>query len=229
VIVSNSEAVRRQVIDCLKIASSRVVAISNGVDDSFFSLTEESPPQGWPGGSVALVVGRYVAQKNHLGLLDAIARIQRRGAIGDWKFVFVGEGPLRDKIEQEIARVGLAERVVLMNPVTAMLPLYRASRLLILASHFEGMPNVALEAQAAGCPVAISVPANEAQAITEDVGWILDHPLDTSLQTVLHAPLSMFEKRGRLAQERIRRNFSVENMVRQTEALYDRVIGAASQ
>jgi glycosyltransferase involved in cell wall biosynthesis len=223
-IVCNSEAVRRQMIQHLHVSPSRVATIFNGVDDTFFLNRDLTRPPGWPKAPVGLVVGRFVPQKNHLAFIEAVRVLRDRGALGSWHFVLVGEGPLLTEIGAAIEREALQERVTLAPVATSVLPLYGAASLVIIPSQFEGMPNVALEAQAAGCPVAISAAANDAEVVTVETGWILGSPLYTDLQAALEAAPATLAERGRLAQRRMQERFSVHKMVRETEATYEKVL-----
>jgi glycosyltransferase involved in cell wall biosynthesis len=64
----------------------------------------------------------------------------------------VGGGPLESRLRGEVARLGLADRVVFAGPrIQPELPdWYRAADLTVLPSLSEGMPNVLLESLACG-------------------------------------------------------------------------------
>jgi len=72
-----------------------------------------------------------------------------------------GEGPERAEAAQRIAAAGLSERILLKG-YSSELPAWMArSAVCVSVSHFEGHPNVVMEAAAAGCPQVLSdVPAH---------------------------------------------------------------------
>ncbi len=96
-----------------------------------------------------LIVGRLSKEKDHLTLIRALSRLQSRI---DPHLLIVGEGPNRSSIEQEIARLGLAEQVTLTGHQPSAEPYYRIADLAVLSSLSEGSPNALLEAMAAGVP-----------------------------------------------------------------------------
>lgn len=224
-VICNSEKTRQQLLEDLKISPARISTISNGIDRRFFSDSVEELPVWWPPGRVGLVVGRYKTEKNHLGLTSALGELQRRGSLGEWRFVFLGEGPLQEELSAALARENLTGKIVLAAPVADVAPLYRASQLLILPSRFEGMPNAALEAQAGGCPVAISAAANGSGVVNRAAGWILDEDLVKDLESILTLPPSRFTEIGRAARQYVAGKYSLEAMIAGTEAVYEKVLG----
>jgi glycosyltransferase involved in cell wall biosynthesis len=223
-VIANSEAVRRQLIEDLSLSPERVVTVNNGIDPRFFGDTAAPPPEWWPSGRVALMVGRFSAQKDHLGLMRLLAGFEASGRLADWHFVLVGEGPL----EAAIRAAAPPGRVTIRPPMDDLRPLYRAASVLLLPSRWEGMPNVALEAQASGCPVALTPAANAASVVDAGSGWILEEPVARSLDCVLATPAAEFRRMGSEARHGVVRRFSVEAMVTGTAAVYGDLLTRAS-
>ncbi|HET6324976.1 MAG TPA: glycosyltransferase family 1 protein [Planctomycetaceae bacterium] len=96
-------------------------------------------------------VGRFDYQKNHKFLIEIFATLARRQP--DARLLLIGEGPLRSAIEEQVAWAGLQERVIFAGPRPDVPRLMTAAMdAFVLPSHFEGLPLVLLEAQAAGLP-----------------------------------------------------------------------------
>ena len=102
-----------------------------------------------------LSVGRAVAKKGYDDLLQALALLP---AAICWRLVHIGGGEELDRLKSEAARLGLAERITWLGPKPqeAIAPYYAAADLFVLASRVapngdrDGIPNVLMEAQAAG-------------------------------------------------------------------------------
>lgn len=103
------------------------------------------------GRRMLLSVGRLERQKNQLLLVDAAARVLEREP--DLCLVILGEGPERSHLEERIAELGLADRMLLPGFVSDPDPFYRAASLFVLSSDWEGLPTVLIEALSHGCPV----------------------------------------------------------------------------
>lgn len=109
---------------------------------------------GIPEGATAVVhVGRFVGLKNH-DLLVEIAR--GSGSSPNWIFVLVGDGELREGIEQRTQKLGLSKKFRFTGNRSDVPRLLRACDVFVLPSLCEGFPMAYLEAQAAGLPCVIS-------------------------------------------------------------------------
>jgi len=226
-IVCNAPATKDELMADLGLPGSRVAFIPNGIDPSFFDIDAGDPPSWWPQGRVALTVGRLSDQKNHLALVEALSAINRSHGLGEWKFVCVGEGEREGAVHSAIAAAGLSETVLLHRPVSDLRPLYRAAELVVMPSRFEGMPNVALEAQAAACPVAITVPANRAGVVSPESGYLLDDDLAAALAQVLAVSAEQLKARGQIARTRMLAEYSSDKMIQRTQQLLRQVATGA--
>jgi glycosyltransferase involved in cell wall biosynthesis len=118
----------------------------------------------YDGTRTVLSVGRLDNEKNPVALVEMLQRLLEAG--GDWRLEICGEGPLRGAVEDAIARAGLGGRVELAGYVPFDAGLgerYRRAHVLLHSSLTEGLPQVLLEAFAAGLPV-----------VASDVGGIRD-------------------------------------------------------
>lgn len=107
-------------------------------------------------GLVVGFVGRFVEEKGVLLLIEAAARV---GV--DVKFVFVGDGPVRDEMDRKIKLLGLSERCEIVPPLQTeeLAKFYRAIDLLVLPSMStetwkEQFGRVLVEARCCGVKVA---------------------------------------------------------------------------
>jgi glycosyltransferase involved in cell wall biosynthesis len=140
----------------------RLVSIPNGVDLGAWRRQETPAALPWvsvPGQEpeVVLFVGRLARQKRVDVLLEAAARLADRRP--QFRLALAGAGPLRTELLSQARSLGLRDRVAFLGVREDVLALHRASRVFVLPSEGEGMPNALLEALAAGTPsVATEVP-----------------------------------------------------------------------
>ncbi|MEZ5157026.1 MAG: glycosyltransferase, partial [Solirubrobacterales bacterium] len=114
---------------------------------------EEAASRSWDGELNVLSVGRLEEEKNPLLLADTLRLLAANGRC--WRLRICGEGPMERELEVELERLGVAERAELRGylPLSEGLSqLYRESNAFLHVSWTEGLPQVLLEAFAAGLP-----------------------------------------------------------------------------
>jgi glycosyltransferase involved in cell wall biosynthesis len=107
--------------------------------------------RAWNEPPTALTVGRLETEKNPLLLAEVLKRLEPR-----WRLVVCGEGPLEPQLRDRLRELGVDGRVELNGylPIDGgLMDLYRASNAFLHVSWTEGVPQVLLEAFAAGLPV----------------------------------------------------------------------------
>jgi glycosyltransferase involved in cell wall biosynthesis len=123
---------------------------------------------------IVLGAGRFSPEKGFGVLVEAAAGFCRNNA-GAGAVLF-GEGPLRGALERRVAELGLRDRVVLPGFRTDLDALIGGSDVVVLPSYTEGLPNVALEASAAGVPVVATAVGGTPEAIADGVNGFLVPP-----------------------------------------------------
>lgn len=212
-----------------RLPARKIVVIPNGVDAARFSTVRAADLTGLgiPSGSmVLLTVGRLDRQKGLIDLIEAAALVLPR--YPQAHVLLVGEGPERPAIEQAIRDRNLLDRVHLAGWRPDVPELLAAGYALVLSSHWEGMPNVVLEAMAAGLPVVATrvegvselviegqtgllVPAQSPKSLAAALGGILDDPAAAKAM-------------GQGGRERVRGEFSWEKMAARYSALYQSIL-----
>ena len=130
----------------------RVALVYHGVDLTRFSQ-QPSSRDGEP--VVILSVARLIEKKGIEVLLEALARISPKL---NWRFVQVGDGPLKGSLQNRASALGLSGKITWRGALTQdeLLIEYRKADLFALASRVardgdrDGLPNVLLEAQSQG-------------------------------------------------------------------------------
>ncbi len=133
------------------LARDRIITIANPVDTVRMKnlASAETPPRDER--LTFVCVGRMTAEKGQRDLVDAINRLAKEDVppICVW---LIGDGPLRTELQERATRCAPHEIQFLLrqrNPA----PWIATADALVLPSHFEGMPNVVLEAFALSTPV----------------------------------------------------------------------------
>ena len=194
-VVTVTEAIRRQYIAAELVPPERVVALPGGVDLlRFHPLLDGAAARRALGvvpdvPLIGLVSGLRV-MKGHQVAIDAAGRLA--GAGRRFQMLFIGGGALESRIRQAIAAAGLASRITVLGFVPD-LPAAMAALDLALypAIESDGMSRVLFEYLATGKPVvasrvgvvpevlehgktALLVPAGDAGALAEAIDGLLD-------------------------------------------------------
>ena len=231
-VVPNSAAVRDDTLARERIAPGKVRVIHNGV-----RIPDAPPGAGWRGGAGAGTTGPAVAlvanffpYKGHMDFLDAAAEVLR--GFPSASFVLVGDGKLRPEIERRASAPDLAGRAILLGSRPDGGDVMALSDVAALASHEEGFPNVVLEAMARARPVVATRVGGVPEAVEDGVTGILVPPRDAgamagALLRLLRDPRLAAEM-GARGMERVRRDFTVDRMVRAHEDLYAELLARAA-
>ena len=112
-------------------------------------------------------MGRLCEQKNHALLIDAFAKVSDKHP--DVNLLIYGIGPLEDAIKEQISRLELSKRVLLMGLSQHSNEVLSSAKCFILSSDYEGMPNALLEALAVGVPsISTDCPCGGPRCIIEN-------------------------------------------------------------
>tara|TARA_R110002167_G_scaffold99897_1_gene261301 strand:- start:3 stop:1112 length:1110 start_codon:yes stop_codon:yes gene_type:complete len=223
-VVCVSEEVKLFSHQYLGTQADRTSVIPNAVDVPAFSTAHPVALHtiGWDDDSVVtLFVGRMHPQKGLELIQEQIDTLAPAGS--NRRMLLIGEGPLAKKIDDWTQQVG-HDRVQRLPWHPNIAAWMRASRVLVLPSHYEGMPNVVLEAMAAGLPVVCSN--------VEGSNALLAHAADDQLfdsgdaQTMAKRVVRFLDdanfahELGLQNQTRARIDFSIPTMVDRYRTLY---------
>lgn len=140
--------------------------INNGIELEKYSFRKEIREKvrteiRLKGKKVIGHVGNFSYAKNHDYLINIFASLVKRDK--SYFLMLVGEGGLMNSIRHKIQALGLSDNVRMFGKRKDVPDLMQAMDLFMMPSHFEGLPFVLIEAQAAGLPCVIS------KNITEEV------------------------------------------------------------
>jgi glycosyltransferase involved in cell wall biosynthesis len=226
-----SQGVLRFSRDVGGLDSRRLTVIPNGIDPEPFDRAC-AVPRGDLGipeqAHLALAVGRLDVQKGIADLLAAAERVIAR--CSSWHLALAGDGPCRAwLLEQVAARPTLGGRIHWLGPRDDIPGLLKAADVLVLASLWEGMPNVVLEAMAASRPVvATAVEGTEELVIPGQTGWLVPprdpEILSNALLAAARAP-DLCQTFGQGGRARVEKEFSLDRTVTAYERLWFGLLG----
>jgi glycosyltransferase involved in cell wall biosynthesis len=216
--------IEKENIEKLGIDHRKISVIHNGVDTNLFAPAN-SP---WHKNAKQIIwVGRFVLGKGVEYLIEAFSQIQKK--IPDIRLVLVGEGPEKSRIEQKIQDAHLQSSVVIIDFLeNSELPgFYRNSNVFVLPSLMEGVPRTLLEAMSCGVPV-VTTNLPHLLDIVDGNGLVVPPKDPTLLSDAILTILedaSLAEKMGQRGGHKIEQEYSWEDTVKKTLALYESIIG----
>jgi glycosyltransferase involved in cell wall biosynthesis/GT2 family glycosyltransferase len=215
----------------------RLVVIPNGVDPAPFLPADDGVAGGRDARAdaeadppdhalIAVAVGRLTEQKDPATLLDAWRRVR-----GPHRLLLVGDGPMRPALEARCRAEGLDGRVVIAGPRDDVAAILRRADVFVLASRWEGLPLAIIEAMMSGLPIVATTVGGVPEAVAEGETGLLVPPqepgaLARALERLL-GDAALRRRMGAAGRQRALREYVVDRMLRQTAALYARVLEGA--
>lgn len=162
-VLAVSEALRGDMI-AMGIPGEKIETITTGVDLARFAPRDRAAAKAELGvpGPLVLSVGALIPLKGHDIVIDAVDKLP---GVTLW---IAGEGGDRKRLEAQIERLGLGERVKLLGsiPPDRVADALAAADAMALASEREGLANAWLEAIASGTPIVIPDVGGARQVVT---------------------------------------------------------------
>ncbi len=201
--------------------------IANGVDVRQFrpSTSRENGPFR------VACVGRLIFNKGPQYLVEAAPEVLR--AHPETEFVFVGDGPLRPRLEERARRLGISHRVTFLGTRPDVAAILQRCDLLARPSLLEGMPLTVLEAMACGLPVVATPISGTAELVRDGETGLLVRPADPAslaraiLRLMDDEPLR--EACGKKARRLVARGHSWDAVAAKTLAVYSELLPQATQ
>ncbi|EIT3979605.1 glycosyltransferase, partial [Escherichia coli] len=217
----------------LFIHKNKISIIENGVDtnkfkkrnnneidklSTYFNIDRNSDV-------VVGMIGRLWPQKNPMLLLYAAKNIINNNK--RVKFLFVGDGELKDSMNDYIIQNKLTQNITICgwcNDVSSYLNIFD---IFVLPSLWEGMPLAILEAESSSLPCIVSnIPGNRSIIRHTVDGYLfsLDNP--SELESYINILIEDKERRiilGNNARVKILESYKIENRILKLDELYSSI------
>lgn len=173
------------------------------------------------------VVSKLWEGKGHKCILQAAKSVIAK--VPDVKIMFVGEGYLREELEALTRQLGLSDYVIFSGFRTDIPEITAIFDIAILASFFEGLGRVLLEAMVLGKPVIATRVGGIVDVVDDGETGILVPPNDSvALAKALIRLLlddDLRKRMGEAGRAKIDAKFSAKTMVEQIRQVYEELIG----
>jgi len=215
-----------------KVRPSKIVKVHNAID---YDEYKRDPTAGDVRGELNIdesmpvigFVGRLSPEKDLPVLFMAMKRLL--AGMPDVRCIIVGDGPIRNWLEDYCKKVGIGEYVKFLGLRWDTKRLYQTMNVFVLPSKTEGIPNAVLEAMAMEVPVIATDIGGVGEIIDHNEDGILINPGDVgSLEFYLKKVLTDKEYREMLvtnARKKIIRNFSFLGRMQKVEKIYYKALG----
>lgn len=171
-------------------------------------------------------VARLQSPKNHKLLIDAFAAGPGKHPASH--LLLVGDGGLRDELNNQVRLLGLEKRVHFLGWQNNIPVILSASDVSVLASDWEGNPISVMEAMAAGKPVICTAVGGVPELIEHGITGFLVAPKElvplAQLMTDLLLDPSLRKQIGMAAVEAAQDRFDIEHMAEGYSRVYHRVM-----
>ena len=212
-----------------RLRASKIIVVPNGVEYERFAQAEPADLMslGIPRESrVIVTVGRLDEQKGHRFLIEAFSSVLREHR--DARLLIVGEGPLREELQALARQLGVDDAICFAGHRDDVPALLRASQYFVLPSLWEGMPNVVLEAMAAGVPVIATSVEGVLELIEPDrTGLVVKVGNAAEIASALNRLLGASELSKQLAQaaqQAVRERFTIDNSSKKYGQAYHQLL-----
>jgi glycosyltransferase involved in cell wall biosynthesis len=215
-----SEASAANLIEWCPNIAEKITVVPNGILLDAFETARPVMLEHVPPDVVRLVfVGRCEAPKDHATILRALTNVP------DAHLIFVGDGPLRSRLEQMALSLGIRNRVTFLGWRRDVAAVLKASHIYVHSTHFDGFGIAACEAMAAGLPVVASDVPGLAQLVA-GAGVLFPAGDDKALARALSALIKSPDQQREMSRASLQRarQFSIENTIDGCISMYESVL-----
>jgi glycosyltransferase involved in cell wall biosynthesis len=203
--------------------------IHYGINYEDFSAGNLRARQGLGVGPRAQVITNiscFKPQKAPLDFIKLAASLAKD--FPEARFILVGDGQLRPRIEKAVSRMGLEKKVILVGWRRDIAQILAATDIFVLNSLWEGMPVCVLEAMLSSLPVVGTATGGIMEIVRDGKTGFLVSSRDIRQMREKTALLlkdpQLRQEFGRAGRDSLGDEFRTEKMVQRTQALYETLL-----
>ncbi|MEW6680261.1 MAG: glycosyltransferase, partial [bacterium] len=202
--------------------SGKFKVVYNGIDLSSLDFTPDTPLKDrLKDETVIISVANFSIWKNHKTLLNALKIVRENFK---FKCLLVGDGPLREELIELTNKLGLSNDVIFLGRKETVESSLSIADIFVLPSIVEGLPVSIMEAGLAHLPIISTNVGGIPELVVDGETGILIKPFDVNgLAKAIEELLVDKEKRKKMGEagyNRIKNEFSLKKMVKETENIY---------
>jgi glycosyltransferase involved in cell wall biosynthesis len=214
---------------------AQVHLVYHGLNADFARLVQHEAPATAQNGTLRVLgVGRLVAKKGFDVFVDACAELRRRDV--PFEALIVGQDDKHgDVVRERIAAQGLGDRIELPGAMgqEELLREYRRAGVLampcrVLDNDRDGIPNVLVEAMAAGAPVVATGVSGIPELVDHEVNGLLVEPDDpAALATALirlHEDRELATRISNAGRRTVQERFDGDRLARRLADLFEEAL-----
>ena len=223
-VVCNSQAAADRLL-ATGLSPNKISVIGNALPAEAFSAAPAALPKRSGVARVGMVARMNHRYKNHSGFLRIAAQLHRR--MPDAEFLLVGDGPLRQQLENEASSLGLGASAIFLGDRQDMPAVVASMDVSVLTSDSESLSNVILEAMAAGLPVIAYDVGGNSELLSHQRGALIPAGNETSFADAVQkllADSALRQQLGRNARQFAQENFRLDRVRQRYAELYVKLL-----
>jgi len=230
IVISNSDAGRKILLEREKISSEKIITIHNGIEiDKFTKVADIQKIRNRLGFSkedfVIGIIANLREVKGHRYLFEAFRQASELLKDRQLKLLVVGEGKLRVELELLAKKLQIENNVFFTGFRDDVSEILKIIDIFVLSSLWEGFPVSILEAMASSKPVIASNVGGVPEAVVDNVTGFLVPPENAEAlsQTIvkLVENKQLLDDMGKAGLKYVQQYFSYEIMIKKTEEVYN--------
>ena len=215
----------------------RVYVVPNGIDVAAVSpdlrRTRRELRQSLgisDGDFLWLAVGRFEEPKDYPNLITAMSHLARR--MPHARLAIAGHGPLEPQVRESVSALQLDSVVRFLGFRGDAPALMAAADATVLASAWEGLPNVVIESLAVGTPIVCTDVGGIREVVDDGTSGLIvprraPERLADAMATMMSLPPERREAMGAVGRDRIEQRFALAEVVDRWSNLFTTLLATA--
>ncbi|MFD1601612.1 glycosyltransferase [Flavobacterium artemisiae] len=224
-VICISDEIKDVLVKHLTIDESKLIVIENGIDIELFTKTvsinkSEINKNILDSDKLLIQVAGFRYQKDQVTAIKCLQHLPQ-----DIKLLLVGDGEFRNDLEKLVNSLGLNERVFFLGIRLDVPVLLKSSDIVVISSHWEGMPLSVIEGMASNKPVVASNVPGVFQLVA-DAGLLFQKGNDRELASKIEELLCDDVYYNEIAEKGFKhaQQFDVGKMIEKQMILYKELL-----